>query len=284
MDSSIINIDPTSANASGFKAVNDSSNYIELVMPGSTNSLANVGQLTSPLSFTLNTTAASKTITISTNNTSRMTITDSGVNINSGTINNTTIGSSTPAAATVTTLDSTSTTQSTSTSTGAIVTSGGLGVAKNVYIGGTLNVNGGFNFPSNTLTLNLNFSAGGTVYGVSTGVVPTLNYTQIGNVYLCQFFHSFTYTSATASTNFFYTGFPNTSVQSPMSGVCDNQLSNFTGATEPYTMGIANSANFPGVGSIPINSFCFYTYNGTLLAFQIIGGTCYLSVNFIAYV
>jgi len=36
-----------------------------------------------------------------------------------------------------------STTQSTSTSTGAIVTAGGLGVAKNAWIGGTLNVAGG---------------------------------------------------------------------------------------------------------------------------------------------
>jgi len=36
-----------------------------------------------------------------------------------------------------------STTQSTSTSTGAIVTAGGLGVAKNAWIGGTLNVTGG---------------------------------------------------------------------------------------------------------------------------------------------
>ena len=59
--------------------------------------------------------------------------------IPSGTINNATIGTTTPNTVRGTTLTSTSTTASTTTATGAIVTSGGLGAAGNLNVGGTSN-------------------------------------------------------------------------------------------------------------------------------------------------
>lgn len=48
----------------------------------------------------------------------------------------------------------TDTTQSTSTSTGAIKTSGGLGVVKNAYIGGNLDIAGNFTVSGTTTTVN----------------------------------------------------------------------------------------------------------------------------------
>lgn len=51
-------------------------------------------------------------------------------------------------------ITTTDTTQSTSTITGSFVTAGGLGVAKNIWGGGTLNVTGAVRFGLNTITAN----------------------------------------------------------------------------------------------------------------------------------
>jgi hypothetical protein len=70
------------------------------------------------------------------------------VKINSGSINGTTVGFTSPSTGAFTTLSAsstltvTSTTDSTSTITGALIISGGVGIAKNTYIGENLNVSG----------------------------------------------------------------------------------------------------------------------------------------------
>jgi uncharacterized protein Veg len=70
------------------------------------------------------------------------------VKINSGSINGATIGVSSPSTGAFTTLTAsgvlsiTSTVESVSTITGALVISGGVGIAKNTYIGGNVNVSG----------------------------------------------------------------------------------------------------------------------------------------------
>lgn len=67
------------------------------------------------------------------------------------------IGGTTPNTGAFTTLSSTSTTDSTSTITGAIVTAGGLGVAKSLYIGGVFN-------QTRSITAAAGISSGATFY------------------------------------------------------------------------------------------------------------------------
>lgn len=434
MDKSIINSDPASANASGFKAVNDLSNYIELVMPGSTNSLANNGQLTSPLSFSLNTSAAAQTISISTNGISRLTASDVGITIpnlsighvnitnttgitlvvastttstspttgcatftggvginddlwvnngiNAGgilTITNTTnatspstgaiissggIGASgcvfiqssstgptvpllsitndatvtgtyssvtlspllsasatvyrnfgvaqtlnnsivdyfqysssgstsnlyglgfwgeTPfLTATPQTVEIPYTTNSTSTTTGALTTPGGVGIAQDLYVGG--HIYGNIATTSGTTIMTSNFTSS-TPGGVSGSTNGTLNWTQYGNVILCAFSCSYSYSSSSGANNFYFSNFPFTTPSVCMTGICDNTRSNFTGATEPYFMATANNtvSAFSGL-TIPANSIFFYIAPNTPLAFQVLGGGCDLYVTFLAYI
>jgi hypothetical protein len=62
-------------------------------------------------------------------------------NLNSGTIDNAIIGSTIASSANFTTLNVSNTTDSTSISTGALIVSGGVGITKNLYVGGTADFN-----------------------------------------------------------------------------------------------------------------------------------------------
>jgi hypothetical protein len=90
------------------------------------------------------------------------------------------------------TVNATGTTQSTSTSTGAIVTAGGVGIAKDVYVGGILAMSvGAVGTPSYTFAGDLNtgmwssaadtldFSAGGVRALQLTSVASAVNYFQL---------------------------------------------------------------------------------------------------------
>jgi hypothetical protein len=92
------------------------------------------------------------------------------VDINSGNIDNTVIGASTEVAATVSTLTATDATDTTSPTTGAVKFTGGLGVAKSVQVGLTMDVVG----LSTLATVDINGGAiDGTVIGPTTPAAAT---------------------------------------------------------------------------------------------------------------
>src|SRR5580704_2540424 len=77
---SVQNTDTTSANQSGFKAINDSGSAASFVIGGSTNANANRGSIqTSSLGFDITLGGTGKTFRVITNSVARVTISDTGV-------------------------------------------------------------------------------------------------------------------------------------------------------------------------------------------------------------
>ncbi len=74
--------------------------------------------------------------------------------VTGGSINGTTVGATTASSGRFTTVTSTDTTNATSATTGAIITAGGLGVAKDVWIGGNLYVANIFSTSYSVLAVN----------------------------------------------------------------------------------------------------------------------------------
>jgi hypothetical protein len=89
-----------------------------------------------------------------------------------GSIQNTPIGSTTANTGAFTTLTSSSTTESTSSTSGAVIIAGGVGIAKKLYVGGTLNVGGTFSGALGSFT-NLSTSDTTDSSSTSTGTITT---------------------------------------------------------------------------------------------------------------